>query len=75
MKLEIDDEALDGLIVSALTQSIGYIEKEIKDLRKVKNRKPHQQADLSDHLEYIDALKKTRYYFGGYKYATDRKAV
>jgi hypothetical protein len=68
MKLEIDDETLDRLVVSALTESIGFIEKEIKSLRKIKNRKPHQQADLSDHIEYIDALKKTRYYYGGYKY-------
>ena len=68
MKLEIDAEVVDNLVVSALTESIDIIEKDIKDLRKVKNRKPHQEADLSDHLEYIEALKKTRYYFGGYKY-------
>jgi cell division protein FtsB len=68
MKLEIDDNVMDNIVVSALSDSIEIIEKEIKRLNKMKTRKPHEQQDLDDHLAYIDALKKTRYYFGGYKY-------
>jgi cell division protein FtsB len=68
MKLEIDDDIVDNLVVSALTDSIETIEAEIKRLRRIKKLKTHEQQDLDDHLAYIDALKKTRYYFGGYKY-------
>jgi hypothetical protein len=68
MKLEIDDEVVDNLVVSALTDSINMVEIEIKKLSKIKKLKPYQKEDLADHLTYIDALKKTRYYFGGYKY-------
>jgi len=68
MKIEIDDEVIDNLVVSSLTESIGHIESEIKRLSKINKKKPHQQQDLDDHLIYIDALRKTRYYFGGYKY-------
>jgi len=68
MKLEIDDEVVDNLVVSSLTESIEIIEKDIKRLSKMKKLKPHEQQDLEDHLSYIEALKKTRYYFGGYKY-------
>jgi predicted RecB family endonuclease len=68
MKLEIDEEVLDGLVVSAITDAIEVIQPEIKRLSKIKKPKRHQQQDLIDHLAYIDALKKTRYYFGGYQY-------
>lgn len=67
-KIELDDEVIDNIVVSALTESINTIEEEIKKLRKIKNLKPYQKEDLADHLKYIDSLKDTRYYFGGYQY-------
>ena len=69
MKIEIDDETLDGIVVSTLTESIEALEYEIKRIKKIKNRKSHQEQDLKDALLHIDSLKRTRYYYGGVKYA------
>ena len=69
MKLEVDEELMDGLIVASLTQSINWIEDEVKRLKKIKKRKEYQERDLEDCLVHLDALKRTRYYYGGVKYA------
>ena len=69
MKLEIDDEVLDNLIVASLTDSINSIELEVKRLKKLKTLKEHQERDLEDCLVHLDALRRTRYYYGGAKYS------
>lgn len=69
MKIEVDEEMLDGIIVASLTESINTIEFEIKRLKKLKRRAEHQERDLEDNLVHLDALKRTRYYYGGVKYA------
>lgn len=68
MKLEVDEDMLDGIIVASLTESINSIESEIKRLKKIKKRKEYQERDLEDCLIHLDALKHTRYYYGGSKY-------
>ena len=68
MKLEVDDETLDGIVVCTLTESIEALDFQIKRLKKIKNRKSHQEEDLKDALLHIDSLKRTRYYYGGVKY-------
>jgi hypothetical protein len=65
MKLEIDDDVFDKLVVASLNDSIHTLDDAIKKLKKLKNRKPHQERDLEDCLLHIDALKRTRYYYGG----------
>lgn len=72
MKLEVDEEMLDGIIVASLTESINTIEAEIKRLKKIKNRKEHQERDLEDCLLHLNSLKHTRYYYGGVKYAYNK---
>lgn len=69
MKLEVDEDMLDGIIVASLSESIKDIEYSIKELKKIKKRKEHQERDLEDNLIHLDALKRTRYYYGGVKYA------
>lgn len=69
MKIEIDDETLDGIVVCTLTESIEALDEQIKRIKKIKNRKSHQEEDLKDALLHIDALKRTRYYYGGVKYS------
>jgi len=71
MKLEVDEDMLDGIIVASLTESIDTIEKEIKRLKKVKKLQDYQQLDLADCVIHLDALKRTRYYYGGVKYICD----
>lgn len=68
MKLEVDEDMMDGLIVASLTQSIDWIEDEVKRLKKIKKKKDYQERDLEDNLVHLDALKRTRYYYGGVKY-------
>jgi len=69
MKLEVDEEMLDGIIVASLTESINSLELEIKRLKKIKKLKEHQKLDIADCVIHLDALKRTRYYYGGVKYA------
>ena len=44
------------------------IEVEVKKLKKLKQREEYQERDLEDCLIHLDALKRTRYYYGGVKY-------
>ena len=69
MKLEVQEDMLDGIIVASLTESINMIEKDIKRIKKIKNRKEYEERSLEDNLVHLDALKRTRYYYGGVKYA------
>lgn len=41
MKLEIDEEVEEGLVIASLNESIYTIESEVKKLKKVKNKKSH----------------------------------
>ena len=68
MKLEVNEEVIDGIIIASLTESIDIIESDFKRLKKIKNRKEYQERDLGDCLVHLDALKRTRYYYGGVKY-------
>jgi hypothetical protein len=68
MKLEIDDEVAQGMVISMLNDDIYTLEKEIVDLKKIKNRKEHQNRELEHSLLNLDAIKRTRYYYGGIKY-------
>lgn len=68
MKLEVQEEVIDGIIIASLNESIKDIEFSIKTLKKIKKRKEYQERDLEDCLIHLDALKRTRYYYGGVKY-------
>lgn len=68
MKLEVSEEVVDGIIIASLNESIGMIESDIKRLKKLRKREQYQERDLEDCLVHIDALKRTRYYYGGAKY-------
>lgn len=71
MKLEVDEEVINGIIIASLTESIDIIELDIKRLKKIKRRAEYQERDLEDNLVHLDALKRTRYYYGGVKYAVN----
>jgi hypothetical protein len=68
MKIEINEEVIDNLVVNALSESIGYIESNIKALKKLKKLEPFQKEELADYIIDLEAIKRTRYYFGGEKY-------
>ena len=68
IKIEVDEDMMDGVIVSSITQSIDYTETEIKRLKKKKGLKAYEKEDLKYHVLNLDSLKRVRYYFGGQKY-------
>jgi len=68
MKLEVNEEVIDSIIVASLSDSINCVESEICRLKKIKKRKAYQESDLADNLVHLDALKRTRYFYGGIKY-------
>lgn len=68
MNLDIDSEVAQGIVISILNEDVETLEKEIGDLKKIKNRKEHQERELTHSLINLDAIKRTRYYYGGVKY-------
>jgi cell division protein FtsB len=68
MKLEIDTEVAQGIVISMLNEDIDILENEIAKLKKIKKRKEHQNRELQHSLLYLDAIKQTRYYYGGIEY-------
>ena len=68
MKLEIDDDVVDGIVIATLNESIEGLENDIKRIKKIKKLTECQERDLGDAMIYLDALKRTRYYYGGVKY-------
>jgi hypothetical protein len=68
MKLHIDNEVAQGMVISMLNEDVFTLEKEIATLKKIKNRKDRQNRELEHSLLNLDAIKRTRYYYGGVKY-------
>lgn len=68
MKLDIDTEVAQGIVISMLNEDIYTLEKEIANLKKLKKRQEHQNRQLKHSLLYLDAIKQTRYYYGGMEY-------
>lgn len=68
IKIEVDEDMMDGIIVASITNSIDCIEAEISRLKKKKGLKAHEKEDLKYHTLYLDSLKRVRYYYGGQKY-------
>ena len=68
IKIEVDEDMMDGVIVSSITQSIDYTEAEVKRLKKKKSLKAYEKEDLKFHALNLDSLKRVRYYYGGQKY-------
>ena len=68
MKLEIDNEVAQGIVISMLNEDIYTLEREIANLKKLNKRQDHQNRELEHSLISLDAIKRTRYYYGGVKY-------
>jgi hypothetical protein len=68
IKIEVDEDMMDGIIVASITNSIDCIEADIKRLKSKKGLKAYEKEDLKYHVLNLDSLKRVRYYFGGQKY-------
>ena len=65
MKLEINDEMADEIVISALRDSIASLKQSIKQLNKLQERKKYQQADLDHFKTLLPQLEATYDFFGG----------
>ena len=65
--LDIDNEFADDLVGRVLKQHTEMIEHNIKDFKRTKKLKPHQQEDYDYYVELHAALKVVNEYFGPQK--------
>ena len=69
MKVEIDTEWVDQLVVLAIENSIKNLKQEIKTMKakfaKSKCVQDYEKADLADCILHIEHLKRTHEYYGG----------
>lgn len=64
MKLELDDEVTDAIVVATLKEHLKYAKKNIKDLRKMKKLETYQAEDLGINVKLVDSLEDVLHYFG-----------
>ena len=64
-KIEIDGETADRIVVCSLKDSIEYLKKEIKTLKKKKNLDDWEKEQLADSVIELDAMEKVFDYYGG----------
>lgn len=65
--LDIDNEFADDLVGRMLKQHTEMIEHNIKDFKRTKKLKPHQQEDYDYYVKLHAALKVVNEYFGPQK--------
>jgi hypothetical protein len=65
--LDIDNEFADDLVGRMLKQHTEMIEHNIKDFKRTKKLKPHQQEDYDYYVKLHAALKVVNEYFGSQK--------
>lgn len=68
MKLEIDGDTADHIVVCSLKESIRHIKKSMKayrkDLRK-DGKDNHAKLELGECIRFLDAMETVYEYYGG----------
>lgn len=63
MKIELDDDVVDNIVLSVLKKDYRRLCDEITDLKLKQTLQPHQQEDLKHSTEYKQAIEGVlRYY-------------
>lgn len=65
MKIELDDETIEGIVCATLKEHMKYMRKNIKELKKMSKLKDFQEQDLAHDVAMLAALEKVHGYFGG----------
>lgn len=68
MKIELDDETLEGIVCATLKEHIKYANKNIKDLKAKQKQgqlKDFELQDLGHNIQMLASLKDVYGYFGG----------
>jgi hypothetical protein len=65
MAIELDSEVADRICAACISEHIDMQKANIKALKKIRKRLPHQEQDLQDDIVLLDALQRVSRYFGG----------
>jgi hypothetical protein len=66
MKVELTNEAVDGLMQSILLQDYRGIVEDTDRLKKIKDKQTYQLQDIEHNLRYIDAMEVLMEYYVGF---------
>lgn len=65
MKIKIDDDMADKIVIARLSESARYIKDDINNLISKGELQPYQREDLKNHISDLAALNRVLEYFGG----------
>jgi hypothetical protein len=66
MLIELNSEAVDGLMQSILIQDYKGIVEDTKRLQKLRDKQSYQLQDIEHNLRYIDAMETLMEYYIGF---------
>lgn len=75
IKLEIDDEIADAIVVASIKESLDCLDEHISDLKGKKKLEKYEIEDLGEAVLDFTALKRAHFYYGGKEYVGNRKKV
>lgn len=65
MMVELNNEAVDGLVKSILTQDYHGLVEDTERLKKLKNKSDAQLRDLENNHRYLEAIETALEYYVG----------
>lgn len=65
MMVELNNEAVDGLVKSILTQDYYGLVEDTQRLKKLKNKSDAQLRDLENNRRYLEAIETALEYYVG----------
>ena len=65
MQVELNNEAVDGLVKSILTQDYYGLVEDTERLKKLQNKSDAQLRDLENNYRYIEAIETALEYYVG----------
>lgn len=65
MQVELNNEAVDGLVKSILTQDYYGLVEDTRRLKKLKNKSDAQLRDLENNRRYLEAIETALEYYVG----------
>jgi hypothetical protein len=68
MLIELNSEAVDGLMRSILIQDYKGIVEDTKRLQKLQDKQSYQLQDIEHNLRYIDAMETLMEYYIGFNW-------
>lgn len=68
MLIDLNNEAVDGLIKSILTQDYNGLVTDIQRLKKLKDKSDAQLRDLENNYRYLEAIETALEYYVGHNW-------